>query len=252
MLRLERLAPRRTAITQNRGMRTPLLIRPGRRSKFAHIPPGHEPGPQTLRNQGGSTLLEWFVGLVGTGMFLSGVFVAAGGRGSKFNPREELIGGTIFAFFGAVCALWAYSLRRKRRPLSLADRLPGAALAVERDDARRGEKLLVTLTLASSGSAEADPLEVGLVCVEIYDYQVIAQTRAGPVYVRQTREDNAYEDWRQVVRTAGDQAVEFELPRDAPYSYEGDCVSYAWRVSARVARKLRSDPRMDHAVWVLP
>jgi hypothetical protein len=233
-------------------VRTPLLTGPRGRGKFAHIPPGHDPGPQTLRNQGGSTFLEWFVGLVGTGMFVSGVFVAAGGRGSKFNPREELIGGAIFAFFGAVCALWAYSVRRKRRPLSLADRLPGAALAVDRDEARRGEKLSVTLTLASSGSTGDEPLEVGLVCVEIYDYQVVAQTRAGRVYVRQTGEANAHEDWRQVERTTGDQSVEFELPLEVPYSYEGDCVSYAWRVSARVARKLRSDPRIDHAVWVRP
>jgi hypothetical protein len=185
-------------------------------------------------------------------MVIGGLFVAAGGRGSKFNPWEEGIGGTVFAFFGAVCVAWAYSLRRKRRPLRLADRLPGAALAVDRDDARRGDKLSVTLTLASSGSADDEPLEVGLVCVEIYDYRVVTQTRAGPIYIRQTRETNAYEQWRQVERTAGDQAVDFELPRDAPYSYEGDCVSYAWRVSGRVARRLRSDPRIDHAVWVRP
>jgi hypothetical protein len=233
-------------------VRTPLLTGASKRSKYAHIPPGHDPGPQTLRNQGGSTFFEWFVGLVGTGMFVSGLFVAVGGRGSKFDPWEEAIGGTIFAFFGAVCALWAYSLRRKRSPLSLADRLPGAALAVGRDDARRGEKLSATLTLPSSGSVDEEPLEVGLVCVEIYDYQVVAQTRAGRVYVRQTGEANAHEDWRRVERTAGDQTIDFELPPDAPYSYEGDCVSYAWRVSARVARKLRADPRIDHAVWVLP
>jgi len=240
-------------ITQNRGVRTPLLTGAERRSKFAHIPPGYDPGPQTLRNQGGSTLWEWFTAFVGSGMVIGGLFVAAGGRGSKFNPWEEAIGGLVFAFFGAVCVAWAYSLRRKRRPLRLADRLPGAALAVDRDDARRGERLSVTLTLASSsGSADDGPLEVGLVCVEIYDYQVVAQTRAGPVYVRQTREANAHEEWRKVERTAGDQSVEFELPRDAPYSYEGDCVSYAWRVSARIARTLRSDPRIDHAVWVLP
>lgn len=233
-------------------MRRPLIVGASKRSKFAHIPPGHDPGPQTLRNQGGSTLWEWFTGFVGTGMVIGGLFIAVGGRGSKFNPWEEAIGGTVFAFFGAVCALWAYSLRRKRRPLSLADRMPGAALAVDRDDARRGEKLSVTLTLGRSGSANDEPLEVGLVCVEIYDYQATAQTRAGPIVIRQTGEANAHEQWRQVERTAGEQTVDFELPHDAPYSYEGDCVSYAWRVSARVARTLRADPRIDHAVWVRP
>jgi len=185
-------------------------------------------------------------------MFVSGVFVAVGGRGSKFDPLEEALGGAFFASMGLVCALWAYSQLRKHRPPSLANHMPGSALAVDRDDARRGEKLSVTLTLASSGGADDEPLEVGVVCVERYDYQATAQTRAGLIFIRQTREANAYEDWRQVERTAGDQSVDFELPRDVPYSYEGDCVSYAWRVSARVARKLRSDPRIDHAVWVLP
>ena len=233
-------------------MRTPLLIGASKRSKFAHIPPGHDPGPQTLRTEVGFPLWGWFTGVVGTGMFVSGVFVAVGGRGSKFDPLEEALGGTFFALIGLMCALWGYSQLRKHRPPSLANRMPGAALAVDRDDARRGEKLTVTLTVPRSGSPEDQPLEVGVVCVERYDYQATAQTRAGLIFIRQTREANAHEDWRQVERTAGDQTVDFELPRDVPYSYEGDCVSYAWRVSARVARKLRSDPRIDHAVWVLP
>ena len=233
-------------------LRTPLLVGAGKRSKFAHIPPGHDPGPQTLRNQGGSTLWEWFTGFVGTGMVIGGLFLAAGGRGPRFNPWEEGIGGTVFAFFGAVCVLWAYSLRRKRSPLSLADRLPGAALSVGSEEARRGGKLSVTLTVASSGGPDDEPLELGLVCVELYDYRVTAQTRAGPIYVRQTGEAHAYEHWEHVERSLGSQTVELELPRDAPYSYEGDCVSYAWRVSARVARRLRSDPRIDHPIWVRP
>jgi hypothetical protein len=185
-------------------------------------------------------------------MFVSGVFVAVGGRGSKFDPWEEAIGGAIFASFGALSVFVAYSARRKRRPLSLADRMPGAAVAVDRDDARRGAKLSVTLTLEHSGGEDDEPLEVGLVCVEIYDYQATAQTRAGPIVIRRTGEADAHEQWQRLERTAGDQTVELELPRDAPYSYEGDCVSYAWRVSARVACRLRSDPRIDHPVWVRP
>ncbi|MDX6436658.1 MAG: hypothetical protein QOK34_1492 [Gaiellaceae bacterium] len=184
-------------------------------------------------------------------MVIGGLFVAAGGRGPRFNPWEEGIGGSVFAIFGAVCVAWAYSLRRKRQPLSLADRLPGAALTVAGEEARRGGKLSVTLTLARS-SPDDEPLELGIVCVEIYDYQVTAQTRAGPVVVRQTGEANAYEHWQHVERSAGSHSAELELPGDAPYSYEGDCVSYAWRVSARVARRLRSDPRIDHPIWVSP
>ena len=35
-------------------------------------------------------------------------------------------------------------------------------------------------------------------------------------------------------------------------SYEGDCLSYGWRVSARRVRRLRADPRTDHPIWVRP
>jgi hypothetical protein len=86
---------------------------------------------------------------------------------------------------------------------------------------------------------------VGLVCIERYDYLTRVQHRGGTTVVRRTAESTAHEEWRP-----GAPTLTFEIPRDAPYSYEGECVSYAWRVSARVVRKLRSDPRLDHAIWV--
>jgi len=54
------------------------------------------------------------------------------------------------------------------------------------------------------------------------------------------------------VSPAGEQVLTFEIPRELPCSYEGDCLSYAWRVSARLVRKLRTDPRIDHPIWVSP
>lgn len=219
---------------------------------FAHLPPGHDPGVQSLRNRYAFPFWEWAVGLVGAGMAIAGVFVAAGGRGPEFDRTEEALGGAFFAAFGFLCVGLVYWTLRKRLPLSLGKRLPGTALGVERDEARRGEELRVTVTLSARAARTDDPLEGGLLCIERYDYTAHAQTKAGPIALRQTRDATAYEQWLPLEHAAGDQSFLLEIPTTAPYSYEGDCVSYAWRVSARVVRNLRSDPRIDHPIWVRP
>jgi hypothetical protein len=213
---------------------------------FPHLPPGREPGAQSLRNRQGVPLLWWFVGIVGIGMFLGGVFIVAGGRGPGFNFWEERIGGTIFGGMGLFCASVAYSQYRKFRPSPLRRRMPGVNLAVDRDEARRGEKISATL----DHPPRAEGLEVGIVCVERYDLQANAQTRGAVIVVRETNQWTAYEQWQEVEPGAGEQTLTIEIPRDAPYSYEGDCVSYAWRVSARRVRMLRSDARIDVPIWV--
>ena len=215
--------------------------------KFPYLPPGHEPGPQSRRNRRSAPLLWWFVGIVGFGMFVGGVAVMAHIR-KQFPWREELTGGSIFAGMGLLCVAVAYWQYRKFKPPRLGRRIPGVSLAVDRDETRRGETLTATIDHAHA----ADQLEVGLVCVERYDLQVNAQTRAGMIVMRETNEDAAFEHWEPVHTAAGEQVVTLEIPQDAPYSYEGDCVSYAWRVSARQVRRLLTDPRIDHPVWVSP
>jgi hypothetical protein len=216
------------------------------------VPPGREPGAQSIRNEGGFRLWEWITGVVGTGMVAGGIFLAVGGRGPSFNPVEEGIGGSVFAFFGLVCVVQAYRWHREHQPLRLTKRLPGVALAVDRNTARRGDRLSLTLTLSSRASRRADHLEVGLVCTELYDYQVQAQTRMGPINVRQTGQARAHEHWQPIDSMQGRRTFSFDVPVDAPYSYEGDCVSFAWRASVREVRQLRYDPRLDVPVWVLP
>ena len=215
---------------------------------FPHLPPGHEPGPQSLRNRMGVPFLWWFVGIVGMGMFLGGVFIVAGGRGPGFNFWEERLGGTFFGGMGLFCAWVAYSQYRKFRPSRLHRHALGVNLAVDRDEARRGEKISATL----DHTQKAEGLEVGLVCVERYDLRATAQTKAGMIVVRETNQSTAYEQWQAVEAPAGEQVLAFEIPRDAPYSYEGDCISYAWRISVRRPEKLRPDPRIDHPIWVSP
>lgn len=223
-----------------------LHLKSNRGSEFPHLPPGHEPGAQSLRNRTGWPFWAWFTGIVGIGMVIGGIFLAAGGRGPAFNPWEEGIGGSVFAFFGLVCAVWAYSLRQRTEPRHL--RLPGVDLTVDRDEAHRGDELTATFTHAQG----VEDVELGLVCLERWDYEARSRTRYGSVVIRQTGEAHAYEHWQPVESAAGEQTVTFRIPKDAPQSYEGECVSYAWRVSARAVRRLRPDPRIDHPVWVLP
>jgi hypothetical protein len=207
-------------------------------------------GVQSLRNRTCLPLWEAFTGFVGTGLLLAGVFVAAGGRGPRFDRTEEAIGGTFFALGGLMCVLWAYAQLRRRRPLRLSRRLPGISVAADRDEKKRGEEISVTLTLAPHTGAGDEHLEVGLVCSELYDHDVTVHHRGGTTVVRQTLEATAHQDWRGIEPAAGERTFTFRIPRDAPYSYEGECVSYAWRVSARFVRDLRPDPRLDHPIWV--
>ena len=179
-------------------------------------------------------------------MFLGGVFIVAGGRGPGFNFWEERLGGTFFGGMGLFCAWVAYSQYRKMRPSPLGKRVRGVNLAVNSDEARRGETVSVTIDHA----AAMEGLEVGLVCVEVFDLRATVNTKAGIAYIRETNRKNAYEQWQAVEPPAGEQVLTFEIPQEAPCSYEGDCLSYAWRVSGRLVRKLRTDPRIDHPIWV--
>lgn len=219
---------------------------------FPHLPPGREPGVQSLRNRYAFPFWEWAVGLVGAAMAIAGVFVAAGGRGPQFDRTEEALGGAFFAAFGFLCMGVMYWTVRGRRPASLGKRVPGVTLGVERDEAERGEELRVTVMLSPRAANADDPLEVGLVCIERYDYTAHAQTKAGPVNVRQTRDGIAHEQWLPLEHAVGERSFRLEIPTTAPYSYEGECVSYFWRVSVRAVRRLRADPRIDRPVWVRP
>lgn len=181
-------------------------------------------------------------------MLLGGAFVAAGGRGPEFDRMEELWGGIFFGGSGLFIAAVSYLQYRSQRPARLRRRVGGVSLAVDREDVRRGEQLSATLSL----HARAEDLQLGLVCVERYDLESRAYTKAGQITIRQTKEATAYERWQPIEAVAGEHTITFDVPHDAPYSYEGECVSYGWRVSARAMRRLRPDPRLDHPLWVRP
>ena len=71
-------------------------------------------------------------------------------------------------------------------------------------------------------------------CVERYDHPVPTRGEDGePAVERRIGEEVAFESWLPAWRTEERQTVRFRIPPDAPYSHEGECLSFAWRVSAR-------------------
>lgn len=226
----------------------PLDLRFGGGAEFPHLPAGREPGGQSLRNRAQRSFLSPFVGLVGTAMFAAGIWAAAGGRGDRFDRQEELFGGLFFAAGGLLCIYGAWAMWAKGRP-KRHPRLRGTKLFVRGATLRRGDLVSVTFT---SRRQHDDRLEVGLVCGERYDVEVPVYVKGASTVARQTHEATIHEQWQAVPPGAGEQTFEFLVPVDVPYSYEGDCVSYAWRISARAVQPLRKDARLDQPIWVQP
>ena len=216
--------------------------------RFPHLPPGREPGIQTLRNRSQRNFLVPFVALVGTGMYMTGVWAAAGGRGPEFDRQEELWGGILFALLGLMCVFGAYAMQGKGRP-KRHPRLGGCTLSVAPGDPRRGER--VSITFAGTPQ-EQGGLEVGLVCKERFDMKVHAQVQGSGMVRRETAEANAHEQWQALAPGATEQTFTFVVPHGGPYSYEGDCVSYVWLASARAVKRMRADPRVEEPLWVRP
>jgi hypothetical protein len=224
----------------------PLAIRSGGGPDFPHLPPGREPGAQTLHNRHRVNLAAPFVGIVGTAMYAAGIWVAAGGRGHGFDRQEELYGGLFFAACGLLCVFGGYVMwgrvRPKRHP-----RLRGTSLTVQGDALRRGGEISVTFT---GPRTNGERLEVGIACDERYDIEVRAYTKFGGTVVRQTNQTTVHEQWQPVAGGVAEQTLTFQVPDGVPYSYEGECVSYAWRASGRAVRPHRRDARHDEPIWV--
>jgi hypothetical protein len=131
-----------------------------------------------------------------------------------------------------VCLACAYALYRGVFP-------PAAKhlrISMSSSDVRRGSDVVVRLEVDRPEKV-SHRLELGLVCTEYYDEEA-GEGRA-------TRQAVAHEEWHS--RAEGPlQTVRFPVPADAPYSFRGSCLSFAWRVTAREPR----NRRFDHAVNV--
>lgn len=113
---------------------------------------------------------------------------------------------------------------------------------------RRGEEveaeLIVYEDLVPGG------LEVGVVCVERYDHPTVRGDEVDK-HARATTESVAYERWIPARASEDDQSFRFRIPPRGPYSHEGEVLSFAWRVSARMSGSV-DDGASDDPIWVLP
>jgi hypothetical protein len=158
----------------------------------------------------------------------------------------------IYATFGVLAVVFLvgmWLLARRFRPAA-AGHFEVLAQSLE---LRRGEELEADLTIHYPEDV-GERLEVGLVCVERYDRPVSTRTPEGETVVdRAIAQEVAYESWLPAWRSEEQQVFRFRIPRDAPYSYEGDCLSFAWRVSAREPDEgAAEDSVSEDPIWVLP
>jgi hypothetical protein len=193
------------------------------REGYPHLPPGHEPGPQSRRRSTGRSLggcaTPAFVvaGMVGAAIVaLFGVLLGSLPDGPPAWPF--FVGAlVVLAFFW----LFARTLWRGARPRYAA----GMRVEVDRQELRRGDRVGAT----ASGEGEGE-LEVGLLCTQSFD---VWRRIAADSSSRVTDSASIWQQWVPAPHAALDQRVELALPPEGPYSYEGDCVSVGWAVVVR-------------------
>lgn len=122
----------------------------------------------------------------------------------------------------------------------------GLELAASPEELVRGGWLDAVVTV--SDAAKLEDLEVGLFCTESYEIESGTGQDRGPATAWAT----AYETWVPMATTPGVQTARLRVPPEAPFSYEGDILSFRWEVIARGRRKRRLDARVTHPVSVLP
>jgi hypothetical protein len=123
----------------------------------------------------------------------------------------------------------------------------GLSVTVAQSEVRRGCDLEAWLTVESADGLSA--LEVGLICTEFYAAQAGGSP---PGFVGGTSSGLALETWQPVECVAGRQAVRLTIPRDAPFSYEGEVLAYRWQVALRSRRGTGRGAQARHHIVVLP
>jgi hypothetical protein len=164
-------------------------------------------------------------------------------RGSAVNHGAKvavtIVGIALPLFFlGA-----AYGILRTVFP----PKVRGVTLTLSNEDVRRGSNLDLRIEVANPDRM-LNRLEFGLVCTEYYDVET---TDARGNSSRNTRQVDAHTDWRPFTGGAT-QSERFLIPASAPYSYRGDCVSYVWRASARLPKRMRFDRAENVTLLVRP
>lgn len=216
--------------------------------RFAHLPAGHAPGPQSRRAVTSRRLLGCivaFIGFVAVLMTVAFVLVAGAGPGDGGSGFPVPL---LALLLPVIVLVGLVGLRRPRRA-----RAEGLDVVLGRTQVRRGERVEVTVTVAD---AIGGPVEVELACLERYDVRetrtmAIGDDADGPA--RTTKEHVEWRTAQPLPGGAGTHRAALTVPPGAPYSHEGECLSFAWRVSV-VERRTgdRRDRRTDAPLWVTP
>lgn len=216
---------------------------------YHHLPSGRPAGGQTRRggSVGGKNPVQKVLAVAPIAFAGIVIFLAPLDGPLKWGVG---IGGAI------ALGILARLLQQRSAAASAATHLQ---MRPSTDEPRRGDELVVTLSVADASAVEGERLEVGIECIERWDYR--QQRSSGSSGVgssvgsssrRVTSKGTAFEQWLPAQRTSASETFTFRIPPDAPFSHEGECLSFSWMLTAREHVPRGVDNRVDHPIWVLP
>ena len=219
------------------------MAREGPQAIGAHLPEGREPGPQSRRmgSESRTSALLPAMAVLFIACFI-GIPLAV-----VSATDSQVVIYPVLGVLAVIFLVGMYLLARRFRSRAAWH----FEVIAEPLELRRGEVVEAELAILDPDEVD-ERLEVGLVCVERYDHPV-SRNEGGEIVVgRGTGEGVVYARWIPASRTEELQTFELRVPPDAPYSHEGDCLSFAWRVSAREPGREADNGTSDDPIWVLP
>ncbi len=220
--------------------------RADRRRGDGHLPAGHAPGAQSRRIARNTPVGLIVVVLLGVGL-LGGAIALLVVAPSTKSPSGSRVGAAILGAGALLLIALVAHLLRRWRPRTAGH----LELRVEPIELRRGDTVTATLVISDPGKL-GEKLELGLVCTEYHDRSKTVQTQYGRQQQRITEKADASAQWYEPDRQQTQQWHKFTVPDDAPFSYEGGTVSWAWHVSVVDRHAHRTDAHRDVAIWVSP
>jgi hypothetical protein len=186
------------------------------------------------------------MGLTGLGFVAGAVVLLVIAKHAK-SPSGARIGAAILGLFGLLMIVLLVYVLRRLRPRQARY----LELRVEPIEVRRGDTVNATLVISDPDKL-GDKLELGLVCTEYYDVEHTVYTQNGTQRQRETKSTDAFSTWSEPDKGRLQQTFRFTVPADAPFSYEGGTVTWAWHVSALDRQPHRTDTHRDVPIWVSP
>lgn len=198
------------------------------------------PGPERARAQhraGSTANLVAAVVLVPAALLWFLLFALVG----LVNGSVTQVGLGVLGGAGLLVLAWRSFRRSRPRGLPMG-------VALDRTDVGRGGRVEMRVQAPPVGDEPGD-LEIGVVAVERY---AVRRRGSDGKRTRRTREANAYERWQVLPARSHGASLVLEIPADGPYSYDGQCLAYHWRVEARIPKGAGSGGREVIPIWVRP